>query len=68
MLEVDSAFERHGWRGGSGSLIIEVERRVQELMCWEIRTLQICVYATPLEVDSGVKTLLSGQAIAGLNM
>ncbi len=43
VLEVDSAFERQGWRGRSGSLIIEVERRVQELMCWEIRILQICV-------------------------
>ncbi len=32
-------------------MIIEVERRVQELKCWEIRTLQICVYATPVEVD-----------------
>ncbi len=49
-------------------MIIEVERRVQELKRWEIRTLQICVYATPLEVDSGVKALLRGQAIAGLNM
>ncbi len=29
-----------------------MERRVQELQCWEIRTLQICVEATPLEVDS----------------
>ncbi len=27
-------------------------RRVQELKCWEIRILQICVYDTPLEVDS----------------
>ncbi len=43
MLEVDSAFERQGWRGLSGSLIVEVERRVQELKCWDIRTLQICV-------------------------
>ncbi len=43
MLEVDSAFERQGWRGCSGSLIIEVERRVQELKCLEIRILQICV-------------------------
>ncbi len=33
-------------------MIIEVERRVQELKCWEIRILQICVEATPLEVDS----------------
>ncbi len=33
-------------------MIIEVERRVQELKCWEIRTLQIVVQATPLEVDS----------------
>ncbi len=24
-------------------MIIEVERRVQELKCWEIRILQICV-------------------------
>ncbi len=31
---------------------IEVERRVQELKCWEIRILQICVCATPREVDS----------------
>ncbi len=52
MLEVDSAFERQGWRGGSGSLIIEVERCVQELKCWAIVTLQICVQSTPLEVDS----------------
>ncbi len=51
-LELDSAFERQGWRGWSGSLIIEVERRVQELNFWEIITLQICVQATPLEVDS----------------
>ncbi len=43
MLEVDSAFERQEWRGWSGSLEIEVERRVQELKCWEIRILQICV-------------------------
>ncbi len=43
MLEVDSAFERQEWRGGSGSLIMEVERRVQELKCSEIRILQICV-------------------------
>ncbi len=33
-------------------MIIEVERRVQELKCWEIMTLQICVEATPLEIDS----------------
>ncbi len=43
VLEVDSAFERQGWRGRSGSLITEVERRVQELKCWEIRILQMCV-------------------------
>ncbi len=29
-----------------------MERRVQELKCWEIRILQIYVQATPLEVDS----------------
>ncbi len=33
VLEVDSAFARQGWRGCSGSLIIEVERRVHELKC-----------------------------------
>ncbi len=33
-------------------MIIEVEERVQELKCWEIRTLQICVQAAPLNVDS----------------
>ncbi len=31
VLEIESAFARQGWRGGSGSLIIEVERRVHEL-------------------------------------
>ncbi len=34
------------------ALIIEVEMRVQELKCWEIRTSQMRVLATPLEVDS----------------
>ncbi len=29
-----------------------MERRVQELKCWEIMTLQICVYATPPAIDS----------------
>ncbi len=29
-----------------------MERRVQELKCWEIITLQMCVLATPLEVSS----------------
>ncbi len=29
-----------------------MERRAQQLKCWEIRILQICVQATPLEVDS----------------
>ncbi len=43
MLEVDSALERQGCRGCTGSLIIEVERLVQEFKCWEIRTLQMCV-------------------------
>ncbi len=33
-------------------MIIEVKRRVQELNCWEITTLQMRVQATPLEVDS----------------
>ncbi len=33
-------------------MIIEVKKRVHELKCWEIRNLQMCVYATPLEVDS----------------
>ncbi len=37
VLEVDRAFARHGWRGCNSSLIIVVERRVLELMCWEIR-------------------------------
>ncbi len=36
MLEADSAFARQEWRGSSGSLIIEVERRVLELKLWEI--------------------------------
>ncbi len=43
MLKVFSAFARQGWRGCSGSLIIELERRVHELKCWEIRTYK-CVY------------------------
>ncbi len=43
VLEVGGAFARQGWRGCSGSLIIEVERRVHEFKCWEIRTLQMCV-------------------------
>ncbi len=42
LLEVDSAFERQSWTGCSGSLIIEVERHVHKLKCWEIRTLQMC--------------------------
>ncbi len=42
MLEVDSAFARQGWRRCSGSMIIELERRVQDLKCWKIRTLQMC--------------------------
>ncbi len=29
-------------RGRSGSFIIEVERRVYKLKCWEVRTLQMC--------------------------
>ncbi len=33
-------------------MIIEVERRVQELKCWGIRILQICVKDTLVEVDS----------------
>ncbi len=33
-------------------MIIEVERRVHELKCWDIGVLQMCVQATPLEVDS----------------
>ncbi len=33
-------------------MIIELERRVQELNCWEITTLQMRVQATPLEIDS----------------
>ncbi len=41
VLEVDCIC--WGWRGCSGLLIIEVERRVYELKCWEIRTLQISV-------------------------
>ncbi len=40
---VGSAFARQEWRECSGSLIIEVERRVHELTCWEIRTLQMCM-------------------------
>ncbi len=43
VLKVDSAFERQAWRGSSGSLIIEEQRRVQELSCWEVRILQIYV-------------------------
>ncbi len=42
-LEVDSDFERHGWRGCSRSLIIDLERRVHDLKCSEIRTLQMWV-------------------------
>ncbi len=51
MWEVDSAFARQGWRGCRGSLIIAVERRVHELKCGGIKTLQMCVLATPLECD-----------------
>ncbi len=29
-----------------------MERRAQELKCWAIRILQICVQATPLKVDN----------------
>ncbi len=36
VLEVGSAFARQGWRGCSGSLIIEEGRRLHELKCPEI--------------------------------
>ncbi len=33
-------------------MIIKVEKRMHDLKCWEIRTLQMCARATQLEVGS----------------
>ncbi len=45
MLEFDNVLARHGWMGCSRSLIIEVERHVHELKCWEI-IIYVCVSCT----------------------
>ncbi len=41
VLIVENALARQGWRECSGSLIIETRKRLHELKCWEIRTLQM---------------------------
>ncbi len=58
MLEVDIAFARQGGRGRSGSLKMEEEKRLHEFKCWEMRTLQICAWAAPLEAVIRHKHLL----------
>ncbi len=40
-LELDNAFARQGQIGCNRSLIIDEERLLHELKCWEIRTLQV---------------------------
>ncbi len=52
MLVVDRAYARQGCRECGKSLIIQAEKRLHELKCWKIRTLQMCAQATATEVDS----------------
>ncbi len=68
MLKLDRAFARQGWRGCSGSLIIELERRLHELKCWEIRTSQMCAARITKHKIIGILRLFAVTGREGVSM